>query len=92
MIARVRLIAMGNVKAKVFEVGETHPKFNLLAFSGYDAETGEECWASIAIEGSGAAFAAFRENKRLRLPNNHPTCGNQSDDNQPASAHPTSHP
>lgn len=79
-------------RIKMPKVGDIHPKFNLLAFSGYDSETGEECWASTAIEGPAAAFAAFRENKRVHSPSNHRTCSSRDGDNQPALSSPMSHP
>jgi hypothetical protein len=74
----------------MYKIGDKHPRFSLLAFSGYDAETGKECWASIAIEGREGAFAAFRENKRVHSPSIHPTCNSQDADNRRSFAHPTS--
>ncbi len=40
----------------MYALGEIHPKFNLLAFSGYDVETGEECWASLGLVGRDGAL------------------------------------
>lgn len=76
---------------KIYDIGEIHPEFNLLAFSGYDKKTGEEHWASMAIDGVAAAFRAFEKNKQFRSVGIHPISGIRDADNLRALASPMSH-